>query len=89
MIDPNTQDALEEDLKTIQYNRAVEALFPIVKRDYCFFEGVIFDYFPDIYNAEAELETMHEQFQRQAIGDEVWRKWIYECWEESIRRVEE
>ena len=94
MMDPNLQDAYEDDLKTIRYNKAIEAMIPVVKGDYCFFEGVVMDEDPDLYNAASENglrdihKTFYSDFKILEEDIELYTAWHASVYSEAVRRVE-
>lgn len=96
MTDVNEQDADEDDLKTIQYNKAIAEVEPLVVEDYYVFNNVIRDEDPDMYEEidENKLKFMHQNFIQgyhmklpKIIYGYLFGKWLEAVHQESERRV--
>lgn len=98
MRDPNIQDALEQDLKDIAFNKAVDALIPVVKEDRTVFDGFLMDNYPDVYASDEEiLEYLHKNINKKTkisvltdygivtLNKDKWMEYVED---EAKRRVE-
>lgn len=91
-IDPVEQDTREYHDKLANYNKAIEAMIPVVKEDYTFFESFLMDEYPDIYNEIDDLEAIHTSFlitnSREGSWNKIYDKWMEYVEDEAKRRVE-
>ena len=95
MIDPVEQDLKAHGIEETKFNRAVEAMIPVVMDDYTFFESFLMDEFQDIYGsfASEELIDLHQQcilsirdnYQQHGSIAEKWLEYVNN---EAVRRVE-
>lgn len=90
MFDPNLQDAYEDDLRTIQYNKAIEALIPLVKEERAVFDGFLRDEYPDLYEklSEEDIGGLQSTLNRIKRTDPMTDKWLEYVEDEARRRVE-
>jgi len=93
-MEPNFDDAYEQDLKDIAYTKAVEALIPVVKEDYTVFDNTMRDHFEDFYNdaREQQLRDLHKAYiampHHIALVDIKYVKWLEYVEREAKRRVD-
>lgn len=74
-----------------KYNRAIEAMIPIVEDDYTFFESFLMDEYEDVYNgySEESLKLLHKNHIIQSESDdEMFNKWQEYVLDEVKRRID-
>lgn len=97
------QDIKAHGIEETKFNRAVEAMIPVVKEDYTFFESFLMDEYPDVMNEINDLKSLHNRFYPYngslhfdgemfvLFGkkeDEIYDKWLEYVEDEAKRRVE-
>lgn len=90
MFDPNLQDAYEDDLRTIQYNKDIEALIPLVKEERTLFNEFLMTEYTDLYNqmSENEINGLQRTLNAAKRPDAMKDKWLEYVEEEARRRAD-
>ena len=58
------QDTNEYHDKLAKFNRAVEAMIPVVRDEFTVLDSAIMDYFPEYYDSheDSEIRELHKRF---------------------------
>lgn len=89
-MDPVEQDIKRHGIEETKYNRAFEALRPIVRESYVLFEGFLMDYYQEYYNSldDETLHNMHVMLNQPYQQYEMADKWLEYVDREVERRLE-
>lgn len=93
-MEPMHQDAYEEDLKTMRFQKAVNDLVPHVKDKRTFFDGFIREHYPEVYDnlPEEFMALIHTGLvcykQFNGVSNSVHDKFEDAAYQEAIRRAE-
>lgn len=89
MIDPNIQDAPEDDLKTIQFNKAIEEMEKLIKQERSSIDGFMQDIYSEMSeeNLQSLRIALNNRNEKLAgfIFVQYWDKYLRE---EAVRRIE-
>ena len=90
MQDPVIQDINEYLYEEAKFNKAVEAMIPVVMEDYTFFEEFLMVEYPEHYNtySDNDLENLFNECRKTKGGMPLLDKWLEYVNNEAVRRVE-
>jgi hypothetical protein len=91
MTEPNFDDAFDDDLKTSNFNRAIEHHFEQVLNEESFLESVMMEYFSEEYSNVASLPEFHKFMlwaYNHSVDCKYKDKWIEGAEWEAKRRAD-